>query len=56
MKIGQINNSFVTGNGDINNPRMKNSQTWSTPVTFGAGFISGILSSLIASWIWSHLV
>lgn len=55
MKIGQITNSIVTASGDINNPKMKNRQTWNTKFSFGAGFLSGVLASLIASWIWSLL-
>lgn len=55
MRIGQINNSIVTEHGDINNPTMRNRQTWNTKLSFGAGFLSGVLASLIASWIWSLL-
>ncbi len=55
MNIGHIHNSFVTENGDINNPRMKIRQTWNTKLSYGAGFVSGVLASLLASWIWSLL-
>ncbi len=53
MKIGHITNSIVTGNGDINHPKMNNRQTWNTKLSFGAGFLSGVLASLLAAWIWS---
>lgn len=53
MKIERINNSIVTGKGDINHPKMNNRQTWNTKLSFGAGFLSGVLASLLAAWIWS---
>lgn len=54
MRIGRITNSIVTENGDINRPKMNNRQTWNT-ISYGAGFLSGVAASLLASWIWSLL-
>lgn len=59
MKIGKIDRSIITEKGDINNPKMNNyvnrKKIYKEP-NFWKGFLIGVFSSLVASFIYQLII
>ncbi len=52
MKIENVKNSVVSGNGNIKNVKIQNTE-YSQKQSFIKGFISGIITSIIGNVIYN---